>query len=203
MERRGAVARRWWPAAERATALGGARVLAIYVAIIRGKIDHPPAATSGGRPEDAKPFQIDDSREPFFPPARFRDLAMRPSQTGVVSLSSSRPWARFDVFLLDWSPYVFGSRQRAPPYGTRCPNGIAAPELPRFWPCRRDKERRKNRRGGHSDRVSRRSSAVRRKIKGVTMTVPSNVLLQRCASALRIPFRYAARRVPRRVGTFG
>ena len=85
MERRGAVARRWWPAAERATAPGGARVLAISVAIIRGKIDHPGAATSGGPPEDAKPFQIDDSREPFFS----RPLAFAIWQCVRVRLGSS------------------------------------------------------------------------------------------------------------------
>ena len=78
--------------AERATALGGARVLAISVASIRGKIDHPGAATTGGRSEVAKPFQTDESRKPFFP-ARFRDLAMRSeSDWGRQSVDSSRPW---------------------------------------------------------------------------------------------------------------
>ena len=78
--------------AERATALGGACVLAISVASIRGKIDHPGAATTGGRPEVAKPFQTDESRKPFFP-ARFRDLAMRSeSDWGRQSVDSSRPW---------------------------------------------------------------------------------------------------------------
>ena len=81
--------------AERATALGGAQVRAISVASIRGKIHHPGAAASGDRPEDAKPFQTDEARKPFFP-ARFRHLAMRSeSDWGRQSVDSS-PLARFD-----------------------------------------------------------------------------------------------------------
>ena len=191
--------------AERATALGGARVLAISVASIRGKIDHPGAATTGGRPEVAKPFQTDESRKPFFP-ARFRDLAMRSeSDWGRQSVDSSRPWPVH--FSASYGLLPCRTSHRLPPegsYGTQrdCSPRVAQ-ILDLLWPCRRDNESRKNRRGGHSDRVSRRSSAVRRKKKGVTMTVPGNVLLQRYASAFRIPFRYAPRRVPRRVGTFG
>jgi len=81
--------------AERATALGGAQVRAISVASIRGKLDHPGAAASGDRPEDAKPFQTDEAWKPFFPPA-FAIWRCDPSQTGVAVSSFVPSLARFN-----------------------------------------------------------------------------------------------------------